>query len=152
MNRIKVFYVFIIIFIFTGTIYAQDTPVKENISKDISQLIIGKWEIAPNKRAASGDITFYENGNYEINEKFHDGAGVGKKGEYKINSNVSPVTIDICLGKCGNAGAEWTTCFGILRILPDDKLEILTSPDSNYPTSFPDDTEGQYTMILTRME
>jgi hypothetical protein len=77
---------------------------------------------------------------------------VGKKGEYKLNSNVSPITIDICLGECGNAGAEWTTCFGILRVLPNDTLEILTSPDSNYPTSFPDDTSGEYTMILTRME
>ena len=148
MNRFKIIFFIIIIFVFTGTIYAQDAPVKE----DITQLIVGKWEIAPNKRAASGDITFYENGNYEINEKFHDSAGVGKKGEYKLNSNVSPVTIDICLGKCGNAGAEWTTCFGILRVLPNDTLEILTSPDSNYPSSFPDDTSGEYTMILTSME
>ena len=155
MNRFKVFYFIVLFFMFTGIIYAQevelisqDTPAKE----DITQLILGKWEIAPNKRAASGDITFDKNGNYEMNEKFHDGTGVGKKGEYKLNSNVSPVTIDICLSKCGGTGSEWTTCFGILRVLPDDKLEIYTSPDSNYPTSFPDDTKGEYTMILTRVK
>ena len=148
MNRIKVFCIFALFMLSAVAIYAQDATVKENIA----QLIIGKWEIAPNKRAASGDITFDDKGNYEMNEIFHDGTGVGKKGEYKLNSDVSPITIDICLDKCGQPGSEWTTCFGILRALPDNKLEIYTSPTSKYPSDFPDDTKGEYTMILTRME
>jgi len=148
MNRFKVFLFIAISIIITGTIYAQDATAKE----DIAQLIIGKWEIASNKRAMSGTIVFDKNGNYDMNEKFHDGSGVGKKGEYKLNCNVSPLTIDICLGECGRPGSEWTTLFGIARVLPDNKLEIYTSPDSNYPTSFPEDKTSEYTMMLTRIE
>ncbi len=148
MNRFKVFLFIAIFIVITGTIYAQDATVKE----DIAQLIIGKWEIALNKRAVSGTIVFDKNGKYDMNEKFHDGSGVGKKGEYKLNCNVSPVTIDICLGECGRPGSEWTTLFGIVRVLPDNKLEICTSPDSNYPTSFPEDKTSEYTMMLTRVE
>ena len=152
MNRIKVICILALFMLSAVAIYAQDATVKEGNSKDIAQLIIGKWEIAPNKRAASGDITFDDKGNYEMNEIFHDGTGVGKKGEYKLNSDVSPVTIDICLGKCGQPGSEWTTYFGILRVLSNDKIEIYTSPTSKYPSDFPDDTKGEYTMILTRTE
>ncbi len=146
MNCFKAFLFIVIFFVITGTIYAQDVDVKE----DISKLIIGKWEIAPTKSAMSGDITFDEKGKYDKNEKFHDGAGVGTKGGFELNCKTSPVTIKFCPGNC--PGSKWTNSFGIIRILPDNKLEICTSPDSNYPTKFPEDKTGMYTMILTRIE
>ena len=129
---------------------SQNTSVKKGISKDITQLIVGKWEMAPNKRAAKGSITFDKNGSYVMHEQFHDGTGVGTKGEYILNSNVTPVTIDLCAGECGKEGSEWTTRFGIIRVLPNEKLEICTSSDSKHPSDFSDDTSGEYTMILTR--
>ena len=129
---------------------SQNTSVKKGISKDITQLIVGKWEMAPNKRAAKGSITFDKNGSYVMHEQFHDGTGVGTKGEYILNSNVTPTRIDLCLDKCGKPGSEWTTRFGIIRVLPNEKLEIYTSSDSKHPSDFPDDTSGEYTMILTR--
>jgi hypothetical protein len=129
---------------------APDTVLNENTSKDLTQLILGKWEIAPNKRASEGYIIFDLNGTYEMYEKFHDGMGVTKKGEYLLYSNVTPVRIDICLNKCNNAGAEWTTLFGIIRAISNEKLEIHTSPDSEYPSGFPDDKSNKYTMILSR--
>jgi len=128
---------------------SPDTVLNENSSKDITQLILGKWEIAPNKRASEGYIVFDVNGTYEMYEKFHDGGGVTKKGEYLLYSNVTPVRIDICLDKCNNSGAEWTTLFGIIRVISDEKLEIHTSPDSNYPSAFSDDKSDKYTMILS---
>ncbi len=146
MNRFKAFLFIVIFFTITSTIYAQDADVKE----DISQLIIGKWEIAPNKRAMSGDITFDEKGKYDMNEKFHDGARVGTKGGFELNCKTSPVTIKLCPGSC--PGSKWTNSFGIIRILPDNKLEICTSPNGNYPTKFPKDKTGMYTKILTRIE
>ena len=146
MNHFKTFLFIVIFFIITGAIYAQDADVKE----DISQLIIGKWEIAPNKRAMSGDITFDEKGKYDMNEKFHDGTGVGTKGGFELNCKTSPVTIKLCPGGC--PGSKWTNSFGIIRILPDNKLEIYTSPDSNHPTGFPEDKTGKYSMILTKVE
>jgi hypothetical protein len=153
MNRFKVFFCIVLFFMFTGTIYAQDVEPDSqdaSVKEDISQLIIGKWEIAPNKRAASGDITFDEKGKYDMNEKFHDGAGVGTKGGFELNCKTSPVTIKLCPGSC--PGSKWTNSFGIIRILPDNKLEICTSPDGNYPTKFPEDKTGMYTMILTSVE
>ena len=146
MNRFKAFLFIVIFFVVASTIYAQDAEVKE----DISQLIIGKWGIASNKRALSGDITFTENGKYDMNEKFHDGSGGGTKGGFELNCETSPVTIKLCPGSC--PGSEWTNRFGIIQVLPDNKLEICTSPDGNYPTKFPEDKTGKYSMILTRVE
>ena len=120
---------------------------KVGISKE---LIAGTWEIAPNKRASKGSITFDQGGTYEMNEKLQDGAGVGTKGEYKLDTGVTPEKIDLCLDKCGKPGSEWTTRFGIMRVLPDEKVEIRTSPDGKYPTGFSNDTSEEYTMILTR--
>ena len=129
---------------------SPDTVLNENTSKDIDQLILCRWEIAPNKRASEGYIVFDVNGTYEMYEKFHDGGGVTKKGEYLLYTNATPVRIDICLEKCNNSGAEWTTLFGIIRVISDEKLEIHTSPDSNYPSGFSDDKSDMYTMILSR--
>ena len=124
--------------------------MKEGISKDVTHLIVGRWEMAPNKRASKGSITFDKNGSYVMCEQWHDGRGVGTKGEYRLNSNVTPVGIDLCLDKCGKAGAEWTTRFGIKRVLPNERLEIRTSPDGKYPSKFSEDTSNEYAMILTR--
>ena len=151
MKRFKFFYLFVLFFVITVTVYAQS--IKEGISsKDITQLIAGKWEIAPNKRASKGSITFDKNGSYEMHEQLHDGSGVGTKGEYKLNNNLKPIRIDLCLGKCGKPGSEWTTRFGIIRVLSDGKLEICTSPDGKYPAEFSDDISDKYTMILTRVK
>ncbi|NQT76693.1 MAG: hypothetical protein HQ565_03190 [Bacteroidetes bacterium] len=61
---------------------SPDTVLKENTPEDLTQLILGKWDIAPNKRASAGYIIFDQNGTYEMYEKLHDGTGVTKKGEY----------------------------------------------------------------------
>ena len=129
---------------------SQNASVEKGISKDITQLIVGKWEIAPNKRVSKGSITSDKNGSYTMHEQLQDGSGVGTKGEYKLNSNVTPAKIDLCLDKCGKPGSEWTTRFGIMRVLSNEKLEIRTSPDGKYPSGFSDDTSDEYTMILTR--
>ncbi len=180
MNRFKFFYLFVLFFILTASVHAQaikdlplmpdtteeggaknrrvelvkpasqDASVEEGISQDVAQLIVGKWEIAPNKRASKGSITFDKNGSYSMHEQLQDGSGVGTKGEYKLNSNVTPVRIDLCLDKCDEPGSEWTTRFGIMRVLSNEKLEIHLSPDGKYASDFSDDTSDEYTMILTR--
>ena len=175
MNHFKFLLFFVFLMIFTLTVHAKgvkelpvngndaekrqaellkpaapDTVLDENAPKDLTQLILGKWEIAPNKRASEGYIIFDPNGTYEMYEKFHDGMGVTKKGEYLLNSNVTPARIDICLEKCNNAGAEWTTLFGIIRAISNEKLEIRTSPDSKHPSGFSDDKSDEYAMILSR--
>ncbi len=129
---------------------SPDTVMNENASSEIAQLILGKWELAPNKRATEGFIIFNQNGTYEMYEKLIDGAGVSKKGEYLLYSNVTPVKIDICLGKCKQDGAEWTTLFGIIKAISNEKLEIRTSASSTYPSGFSDDKSDEGTMILSR--
>ena len=129
---------------------SPDTVLKENSSTDLAQLIPGKWELAPNKRASEGYIIFDPKGSYEMFEKLQDGTGVTKKGEYLLYRDVSPVKIDICLGKCNQAGSEWTSLFGIIRALSNNKIEIRVSADGNRPTEFSEDKSEEGTMILSR--
>jgi len=146
MKNFKFFLCFVVFFVLASMIYAQEVTEK----KDLTKIIIGKWEIAPTKRVKTGDITFTKDGKYDMNEKYLDGGGGGTKGEYKLDCDTSPATIKLCPGKC--PGSEWTNRFGIIQIISDDKMEILTSPDSNYPKEFPEDKTSEYTMILTRIE
>lgn len=120
--------------------------------KDIRQFILGKWDLAPNKRASQGSVIFNANNTYELQERHHDGVNVTIKGEYIIKETSKPFKIDLCLEKCGKPGSEWTTRFGIFKVLSDKTMEIRTSPDKNYPGEFSDDKEEQYTMILRRCE
>jgi len=131
---------------------SSDAPGKEDVPKDIAELIVGKWKISPNKRAKAGSIVFNKNRTYEMNEKFHDGTGAGTKGEYKLNSKVTPITIDLCLGQCGQPGSEWTTRFGILNVLSNDMLEIYISPDGKYASDFANDLTDGNTLMLTRVK
>jgi hypothetical protein len=131
---------------------SQDLSLKEGAPKDIARTIVGKWEMAANKRATKGSISFDTNGAYELQESLQDGTEVGAKGEYNLDTSSTPIRIDLCLDKCGKPGSEWTTRFGILRILSGEKMEIRTSPDGKYPSSFSDDTNEEHTMILTRIK
>jgi len=130
----------------------EGAPKEKVAPKGIADMLIGKWEIAPNGRSVSGSIVFSTAGTYEMEERQTDGTGVGTKGEYKLDTSMSPARIDLCLNKCGQPGSEWTTRFGIIRALAGGKVEIHTSPDSNYPSGFSDDPADQYTMILSRIE
>ena len=120
----------------------QDVPIAE--------YLIGKWDIAPNKRVLSGDIIFWNDGSYIKNEKHIDGVGAGTKGDYKLYTDQKPCGIDLCLGKCDQEGSEWTTLFGIVRKLKDGRVEILTSPDGSRPKKFGEKPDDEYTMILKR--
>ena len=130
----------------------QSAPQQEDVVQDLSKLILGKWQIAENGRAKSGTITFQANGLYEMDEKLQDGSGVGTKGGYKLNPKITPYTIDLCVGQCGAPGSEWTTRFGILKVVSNNKIEIRTSPDANYPTDFSTDPLDEYYMVLTRIK
>lgn len=128
------------------------SPKEKAVPKGIADMLVGKWEIAPNGRSVSGSIVFSAAGTYEMEEKHTDGTGVGVKGEYKLDTSVSPARIDLCLDKCGQPGSEWTTRFGIIRVLAGGKMEIHTSPDGNYPSVFSDEPADEYTMILTKVK
>jgi len=129
-----------------------NASVQEDAWKDLRQFIVGKWDIAPNGRASQGSIIFHENNTYELQERHYDGVNVTTNGEYAINSTAKPFKIDLCLEKCGKPGSEWTTRFGIFKVLSDNAIEIRTSADKNYPKEFSDDKTEEYTMRLTRTE
>jgi len=109
----------------------------------LAEFLIGEWDMAPTKNVLSGDITFKADGTYEKNEKHSDGVGAGTKGEYKLYPDQKPCGIDICK-------SEWTTLFGIVRMLNDGRVEILTSPNSTRPAKFAKEPDAKYTMLLTR--
>ena len=151
MKRFRYLYLFFIFLVITVTAYAQSAEDSTS-STDITQLIIGKWEMTPNKYVLKSTISFDKNGTYNMEQKLKDNSGVGTNGGYKIDNNFNPVRIDLCLGKCGKPGSEWTTRFGIIRALSNDKVEICNSPNGNYPSDFPADTLDEYSMILTRIK
>lgn len=146
MKHLKTLVFFIVFILMAIFAYAEKGTEK------VTSIIVGKWEIEPNKRTATGTFVFHENGTYEINEKLTDGGGIGTKGQYRLYCESTPVRIDICLDKCGKPGSEWTTLFGIVRVLAGGQMEIHTSPDGKYPEGFPDDTSDKYTMILTKVK
>lgn len=136
--------------VFFGLVLAA-TGRPATAQDDVGRAILGEWQLQPNKRATEGSIVFAAAGTYELFERHHDGAGVSTKGEYRLDEKSSPSRIDLCLDKCGKAGSEWTTRFGIIRMLSDGKVEIRTSPDATYPQAFAGDPPSdEYTMILTR--
>ncbi|HOP05929.1 MAG TPA: hypothetical protein PLF13_01425 [candidate division Zixibacteria bacterium] len=131
------------------TVDADTVVTTQEAAKEmtLAEYLVGVWDITPNKRILSGDITFTAEGAYEKNEEHSDGK-VGDKGEYKLYPDQTPCGIDICLGKCGQS--EWTTLFGIIRMLDDGRVEILTSPTSTRPTAFGEEPDPTHTMFLTR--
>ncbi len=117
---------------------------------DIAQLIIGKWTIKPNDVIVSGTIFFKSDSWYVMDEKRSDGTGVSKKGEYRLNVDATPVTIDMCLQGCDEPGSEWTTVFGLIRMISDGKMELFMSETGKYPAAFPSEPDPKATIILTK--
>jgi len=158
MKRIGLCFVCLAYLFISADIYSQVPADKEEStaaekSLDITRIIIGEWTLAPNKRMTGGSILFTGDGSYEMNETLHDGTGVGKKGEYRLFTESEPVRIKLCLDKCGKPGGEWTTTFGIIRLLDEGKLEICSSPEGKFPSDFPEDpASSEYSMVLTRAE
>ncbi len=116
---------------------------------DIPSLIIGKWTMLDENGSLKASLIFKNSRHYEMTEVHDDGFKVGRKGEYKLDAAAKPCAIDLCLEKCGAAGSEWTTYFGIMRLLSKDKMEIRTSPSDTRPGGF-DSADKKYTMILSR--
>jgi hypothetical protein len=111
--------------------------------------IIGTWAIEPNKHILEGELTFQTDGKYSKTEKGTDSSSATIKGEYEFDNSEQPITLDLCFGKCGGPGSEWTTRFGIMRFLSADKIEIRHSPTDKRPTEFTKERD-EYTLILTR--
>lgn len=139
------------VFLFAGETGGIDGVLLAQAGAVPAERIVGEWDIAPYNGVVSGKIIFSENGTYETSEKHNDGTGVGKKGQYRVDCSVAPARIDLCLGKCGAPGSEWTTLFCILRFHTDDGLEIRMSPDGNYPQEFSKKGDD-YTMMLKRFK
>ena len=130
----------------------EETAAVEK-SEDITKILIGEWNLTPNQRILEGSIVFTKEGAYEMKEKLHDETIVGNKGEYRLMTDMEPARIKLCLDKCDKPGSEWTTSFGIIRVLPDGKLEIFNSPDGKFPDAFPEDpAASEYSMVLTKVE
>ena len=144
MKRLKIIFAVVLLCSLWGPVQALD------LSEDIDQIIVGKWNLEPNKVFSSGTILFDEHNRYEMNQKPRTSSGFGTKGEYQLNCNAVPMQIDLCLDQCGKAGSEWTTRFGIIRVLSVDKLEIHISRNSEHPTEFPDAASAELKMILIR--
>jgi len=122
-------------------------------SENIAEIIVGEWSMTPNQRILEGSIMFTGDGAYEMNEKLHDETVVGNKGEYRLMTDTEPARIKLCLDRCDKPGSEWTTSFGIIRVLPGGKLEIFNSPDGKFPVAFPEDPgASEYWMVLTRVD
>lgn len=147
MNHKGICLVAVLVMAFQIFASAQDKTHENN--DDISQYIIGTWEMTPNEYVLSGTIEFRKDGTYEMYQQMSD-AGVTTKGEYHIDGSTNPPRIDLCLEKCDTPGSEWTTRFCIVRMLEGDKLEIQSSPNGNYPAAFSDEKDDVHSMLMSR--
>lgn len=121
---------------------------KESNPPSIQDALIGDWEILPNARLETGGLVFKANGTYERSETPRGSTPHTVKGSYLLNEKQVPCAIDLCLGDCGGAASQWTTLFGIVRLLDSDKAEMYFPPDGKRPASFPEsDCEGRYLLV-----
>ncbi len=127
----------------TATEDTSDIAVKQDLT------IIGTWAIEPSKHILDGELTFQADGKYSKTEMGTDSTSATIQGEYELDMSEQPITLDLCFGKCGGPGSEWTTRFGILRFLSADKIEIRHSPSDKRPKEFSKERD-EYTLILTR--
>lgn len=116
---------------------------------DPSAKLLGKWTVADKFGKGDGEAEFNADNTYILTEIHPDGTGVTHKGQYKLDLSRKPYAIDLCVGECGVPGSEWTTTFGVLRFISDDKAEIHFDPSGQRPASF-DNTEDANIHQLTR--
>jgi hypothetical protein len=125
--------------------------LQEVSSDEIPSLIIGEWSMLDENGDLKAALFFKDASSYEMTEIHDDGTKVGRKGEYTLNLASEPYAVDLCLEKCGAPGSEWTTYFGIIRLLSNDEMEIRTSPTGTRSSAF-DAADSDYTLVLTRKE
>ncbi len=113
--------------------------------------IVGEWTIPGQDSLPPGSMSFSDDGTYSWAEYRESDMKVTLTGEYKIDTTATPPTIDLCLDKCNNPGAEWTTTFAIFRFLSVDRVEMRYSPDGKRPTAF-DEKDVKNTRELTRKQ
>ncbi|MFO7934341.1 MAG: hypothetical protein R6U78_09675 [Bacteroidales bacterium] len=120
-------------------------------AQDIEKDIMGRWILeSTGDQLDGGILNFQENGTYVFRKDFSDGTRAELKGGYLLDSGSSPARLRLCLGDCSAAGSEWTSEFCILRITPDDMLEIFMSSAGVYPRTFPDDMDAERMYVFDR--
>ena len=102
MDYVKRILIIIVLLLVVNVIFTEEVIAK----KDIKQLIIGKWEIAANKRVTSGDIIFTEDGKYDLTEKYVDGSEWTNR--FAIIRILSDDKLEICISSDGNYPSEFT--------------------------------------------
>jgi len=112
--------------------------------------LVGEWTIDRGNDLPPGSLTLTADKKFSKVEYDDSTSAVTITGTYVFNAAGDPFTIDFIPGDDPNAaGIEYVTMYGILRFLPDDKLEIRMSTTGERPTEF-EDTRTANTMILTR--
>lgn len=116
----------------------------------IEQDILGRWTMESTGDAFTGGaIHFLDGNNYAFQKEFPDGTKAELKGGYLLDTEAIPARLRLCLGDCNAAGSEWTSNFCIVRMAPDNRLEILMSQTGDYPDRFPKDrnSKGMYLFV-----
>jgi len=108
--------------------------------------LIGDWIMVSSVNLDGGELHFSDDGKYVKKMNYKDKTAASISGPYITDMSKTPYTVDLCIGKCGAPGSEWTTQFCIFRFPSPDSLEIRISPDSKHPTEFakPDDKQTEF--------
>lgn len=120
-------------------------------AQNIEQDILGKWILESTGDQLSGGIlSFTEGDTYAFRKEFVDGTKAELSGGYLLDTGSSPACLRMCLGDCSAAGSEWTSEFCIVRLAPDNRLEIFMSSSGDYPVQFPKDRNSERIYVFDR--
>ena len=106
---------------------AETTPLT-----DLS--LIGEWTAISGDSTENVGLIIREDGTYTRTT-----VDASVTGPYDIDTTQSPYALDLCVGKCGGPGSEWTTLFCIFRFHTADTLELRPSPTGERYKEFADE-------------
>lgn len=122
---------------------AEEADTKPEIILDESAItlmrapsIYGEWTVESKNDLPPGSIVFNEDGTYKMTEYREADMQVTLEGQFKMETGREPYIIDLCLGDCRAAGAQFVTRFGIIRFISEDRAEIRFSTTEERPTEF----------------
>jgi len=122
-------------------------------AQSLDEVLVGTWLMESNGEGLiGGDLVFTENGKYQFEKTFPGDTRATESGCFRLDTRDDPAKLILCLGDCGGVGSEWTTCYCLARLDKVGRLEILISPDSNFPKKFPKDktSRGYFVFIKTQ--
>jgi hypothetical protein len=105
--------------------------------------LVGEWTVIAKDSTYRVGLVVRDDGTYT--RQLVDASVTGP---YKLDMKQTPYAIDLCVGKCGGPGSEWTTLFCIFRFHTADTLEVRYSPSGERFKEFAEEPDENTVFYL----